>query len=436
MPASVPTPPSDSREGFLEFWDACNGIVLRGANVLRKKLGVSETMFRRVAPTATANVRGYFLYRVLDEAQKGAISLVHWKEFMTDNGTKMIESPDGEQILRMVMEETVDAQNLRCRKLVEVLVELVMFSATDAEAFYRDYFLIRELIDYIDHQKDRQEFFGFTNRNTDASIADFLAQIRRNEPKLEIAQRWYLKAPKPAEDSWVTTPPRLSSFRTRYKAALDLLQPTEFVVAGKSYTHAYSFSRSIHFSPQETNWAFSKDDLIMHGNRCVLLALTIISRCADILRMSDDPTIQQITRLTNGNDETKKLVRSASEQIAAPGDFVAVQRDLARVTGLNKSRYGFFSYEIEYISRPPMSDIPRDWFAGFEIRLMGKRSELLAQMTAQLGAGFSADRIDQRLDAAVLELWTAHQQMITELRSAARKNEPASATDKPTKAEL
>ena len=361
---------------------------------------------------ATRNVRGYFFYRVLDEAQKTAISLLHWKEFMTDSGATLAEGPDSEQILRIVMEEAGDAQNLRCRKLVEALVELVMFSSTDSEPYYRDYFLIRELIDYTDYQKDRQEFFGFTNRNTDSSIADFLDQIRRNEPQIDVRRRWYLKAPKPAENGWTTTPPRLASFRSKYKPALNLFRPTEFVVAGKSYTHAYGFSRSIHFSPQETSSAFSKADLVADGNRCVLLALAIISRCAEMLQLSEDPAIQQIAKLTTENEETKKLVRAASEQIAAPGDFVGVQRDLGRVTDVSKSKFGFYSYEIEYISRAPLEEIPRDWFAGFEIRLLGKRAELIARLRSELGAPFTEDLIDKRLDAAVLELWTAHQQLI------------------------
>ena len=224
---------------------------------------------------ATRNVRGYFFYRVLDEAQKAAISLMHWKEFMTDSGAKLKEAPDCEQIFRIVLEEASDAQNLRCRKLVETLVELVMFSFTDAEPYYRDYFLIRDLIDYADYQMDRHDFFGFTNRNTASSIGDFIAQIRRNEPDIDVAQRWYLKAPKPTEDSWAATPPRHSSFRTKYKSALGLFRDTEFVAAGKSYTHAYGFSPLVHFSPQETSSSFSKAELIADGNRCAILALAI-----------------------------------------------------------------------------------------------------------------------------------------------------------------
>ena len=246
---------------------------------------------------ATRNVRGYFFYRVLDEAQKAAISLMHWKEFMTDSGAKLKEAPDCEQIFRIVLEEASDAQNLRCRKLVETLVELVMFSFTDAEPYYRDYFLIRDLIDYADYQMDRHDFFGFTNRNTASSIGDFLAQIRRNEPDIDVAQRWYLKAPKPTEDSWAATPPRLSSFRTKYKSALGLFRDTEFVAAGKSYTHAYGFSRSVHFSPQETSSSFSKAELIADGNRCAILALAIISRSAQMLQLTEDPAIQQIASL-------------------------------------------------------------------------------------------------------------------------------------------
>jgi hypothetical protein len=365
---------------------------------------------------ATKNVRGYFFYRVLDEAQKAAISLMHWKEFMSDSGTKLKETPDTDQIFRIVLEETADAQNLRCRKLVEALVELVMFSSTDTEPYYRDYFLIRDLVDYVGYQKDRQDFFGFTNRNTASSIADFLVRIRENESQIDIKRRWYLENSKPAEDGWIAKPPSLTSFRTRYKAALRLFHETEYVAVGKSYTHAYGFSRSIHFSPQETNSSFSKADLVIDGNRCAILALAIISRCAHMLQKVDDPTIQQIAKLTTENEETKRLVRAASEQIASSGDYIGVGGDLGRVTDIFKSTYGFYSYEIEYISSAPLEEIPRDWFAGFEIRLLAKRTDLIARLKVELGAAYTEELIDQRIDAAVFELWKAHKNIVATLK--------------------
>jgi hypothetical protein len=292
-------------------------------------------------------------------------------------------------------------------KLVETLVDLVLFSTTDAEPYYRDYILIRELTDYVGFQKDRSEFYGFTNRNSSQSIDDFLVQLKANEPRLDCSRRWYLKTPASADDSWGRAGPQLATFRAKYKSALPHFRETEFVAAGKSYTHAYSFSREIHFSPHETSSGFSRDDLRLNGDRCVILALSIVSRCADMLGVAEDPAIKQIAAVTTLNPETVRIVDQARKPIGAVGDIVHAHGSLGRIVDTNKSKYGLMSYEIEYLGTPPLPEIRRDWFAGFEITVAARKAELVARVSAELGVEVPVSVIEEFLDQAALEVWQA-----------------------------
>jgi len=54
-----------------------------------------------------------------------------------------------------------------------------------------------------------------------------------------------------------------------------------------------------------------------------------------------------------------------------------VWRDLGIIIEGRKSKYGYYSYHIKYISKPPIESIKDDWFASFEMFRLGSRSELL-----------------------------------------------------------
>jgi hypothetical protein len=62
---------------------------------------------------------------------------------------------------------------------------------------------------------------------------------------------------------------------------------------------------------------------------------------------------------------------------------------LAEIIASKKSSYGFLSYQIRYLNKPPISSIEEDWFAGGQIRnfLSRKRAEgILERMLS--GADF------------------------------------------------
>ena len=139
-----------------KLWNFCLAVSVQGADELRKELGLDELNFRRLAPNLNREPKKYFLYRVLDEVQKAALKIADWKEYLSE------EEPD--KLQRIDYETIIDDQQFRARKLAETLVDAILFSTTNDQAHYGDYFFLHELNECARSQEDRHEFLAFITR--------------------------------------------------------------------------------------------------------------------------------------------------------------------------------------------------------------------------------------------------------------------------------
>lgn len=350
-------------------WNYYISIGVKGADDLRKELGLDELNFRRVSPTVNQQPKKYFIYRVLDEVQKAALKIAYWKEFLSE------EEPS--KLQRIDYETFVDDQHFRARKLAETLVDSILFSTTDDQAHYADYFLLHELNELARAQEDRQEFFGFQNKNNEWSANWLCQEIQELEKAgLDPKSRWYVKSGKILSKDWTMKGVPFSSFRQRYKLILAAALPSELAVLGKSYVHAYGMSKDVHFTPHDTSASF-KEDEIRHGvNRVGLLVLALIIRCQHLLGYVPDGVNKQYREMHDSNTVPAGLVESLKNQPAEIGDIVWVHGDYAEVLNLSVSRYGYPAYHVKYIERAPLAEVPDDWFAGFEVRLVAKKAQV------------------------------------------------------------
>jgi hypothetical protein len=175
-------PPDD----FKKFTDFLLKVTFRATNDLRKHLKIDEKSFRFVAPCALARPKDAYLYRILDEVQKAGVSIQLWREYLSD--TKRDEKVPG-QLERVLFESVVDDQSYRARKLVEALVELICFSDTDQEIYYRDFFLLRDLHLSVESQRDRREFFAFESANT--AFRSYRIRYLNTPPIPSIKEDWF-----------------------------------------------------------------------------------------------------------------------------------------------------------------------------------------------------------------------------------------------------
>jgi hypothetical protein len=358
--------PQDFRLGC-EFYLT---VALKAAQDLRAALRIDEESFRRIAPYAWKDPRPIFLYRVLDEVQKAGIAIKDWTDKLGESERKP-EYTD--HLIRLVTQWQQDDQSFRARKLSEILIDLICFSATNEAGYYRDYFRLRELDTCVRSLRDQQEFFGFRRRNTEYEVEWIGRDIQSSEQKgLDVSKRWYLKQPMSFQDKWETAGLQFSSFRQRYIHILEIALPSELTVIGKSYVHAYNMSADVHFTPNDTSWDFNPDDVYVGIDRVGMLCYAILIRCQLLLDLVPAGINAQIRKMHDENAEPAQLVAGLKQEIAEVGDFVWVRGDICRVKELRKSKYGYTSYLVQYVEQLPIPKITEDYFAGGEIRLVGK----------------------------------------------------------------
>ena len=361
--------PSLLSEEEAKGWDFFLSVGVMGAEELRKELGLDELNFRRLAPNLNREPKKYFLYRVLDEIEKAALKIADWMESLSE-----IEP---EKMQRIDYEAIIDDQQFRARKLAEVLVDAILFSTTNDQAHYGDYFFLHELNECARSQEDRYEFFGHHNKNSEWN-ANWLCEEIRNLEKagLDPKSRWYVKEGNVLNEKWTKKGVPFSSFRDRYKKILPIALPSEFNTIGKSYIHAYSMSKDVHFTPHDTSSSFDEEQIFRGVDRVGLLILALIIRCQLLLGCVPEGINKRYREMHDSNAAPAELAQSLKTKPAEVGDIVWIQGHYAEVLNVTMSKYGYPAYNIKYIEHAPLSEVPEDWFAGFEVKLVARKEKV------------------------------------------------------------
>ena len=378
------------------FWRHAFGVGIKGAHALRQRLDLNEDNFRFRAPYSHKNARNVYIYRALDEVQKAATCLVRWAEFFKEG--KLIDADENlqKQIMRVTEQAVYDEQALRCRKLTETLVDTILFLKTNEDMYFRDYFYLNELSEYLAAQKDRSEFYGFKSRNSEHHIQRLKNCILRLEGSgLDFDKRWYLCH---AKSIACVREPSLSSFRSRYRRISIQQGPEVSALLAKCYSDAYGHSRDVHFTAHDTSWEFSKKALVMASNKAALLMVNLILKLRELSLMPFDEPDDVMSEIRT-HLETSLPYAELTAPKAGIGDYVLIGEDLAQVKEERRSKYGYLSYQVRYVSRPPIPSIGEDWFACFQVFRLGSRAELLERAKTILSKYTEEKAIDGPLAA-------------------------------------
>jgi hypothetical protein len=78
----------------------------------------------------------------------------------------------------------------------------------------------------------------------------------------------------------------------------------------------------------------------------------------------------------DSNTEPAELAGSLKKKPAEIGDIVWIQGEYGEVLNVTMSKYGYPAYYIKYIEHSPLNEVPEDWFAGFEVKLVAKKAQM------------------------------------------------------------
>ena len=365
-----------------EKWKFWARALVRAGEDLRALLQVDESNFRFVAgPTHTA-ARDYFLYATLDEIEKLGIAVMGWDEIV---GQEEIQA--GDATTRVILERSLDEQSFWTRKTLEVLIDLVCFSQTNEDPYYRHLLLLRDLRRHFSIQQDLTTFYGAPSRNVEWSINRVYEEIRELEANdIDFARVWYARQPLAA----VPTRPDgiLTSVRGRLQMALPLMHPHEKLSIGLSYARAYgSTSEDIHFRPQATLRDISTDAVAAGIDRVAVGGVAAIKRVQELLDEVPQGINEQLRDSFDQNEYPAEVLRWRTTNRADVGDFVLAGGDLSEVIEKRASPFGYEMYHVNYLAERPLPGIDDDWLLAEYIERFYTADEFLQRMREAVDAG-------------------------------------------------
>jgi len=351
---------------------------LKGAAVLRGRLGITEELYLTVAGQALADARAYVLYTALDEVVKAAMYLMRLHDFLQGDAV----SPRAGALDRVLVSHLVEEQDARLRRLLEVLLVLILFSQTNEQAYYRHLLLLEYLEDLLAANSDQYEFYGSRSRNVDASITLQVDSIRQLEPKLHLAQCWYLERRKPLPALAQLRPGKIfSSVRARLKAALPHMLFREKLLFRFTYAAGYgTASEGVHYSASRQDFRLKEGD---EGSQISGLQLVMLAILHRVHTLMGRPAIPELTRVLDVLDRTdpERLVHLGTVRDIKVADFVLAHGDLGEVIAVQTTLYGYRSYHVKYLVERPMPAIDSDWFPPIYVQRLYTLEQAKAGLT-------------------------------------------------------
>ena len=386
-------PQDDGYARHREKWKFWSRALIRGCEDLRGVLHVDETNFRFVAGTGHGQTRDYFLYAVIDELEKLGIAIMGWDEIV---GTEKIEVDT--PTTRVILERSLDEQSFWLRKTLEVLIDLVCFSSTNEDCYYRHLLLLRDLRGHLSVQQDLTDFYGAPSGNVNWSIQRVYEEICELEDSdIDFSLVWYARQPLaaiPARPDGI-----LTSVRSRLRVALPLMAAHEKLSVGLSYARAYgSTSEDIHFRPQATLREISTDAVAAGIDRVAIDGLAAIKRVQELLGQVPTGINEQLRDSFEENDFPATVLSRRTANRADVGDFVLAGGDLAEVIEKHQSPFGYEVYRARYLAERPLPDIDEDWFLAEHIERFYTANTFLQKMREAVDQGTAPPDAVERID--------------------------------------
>lgn len=339
--------------------------LIRGADELRKRLSLGDRDFNFLSRAHNSRGRNHFIYAVLDEVEQVAFALKLTQESFSEAPDNIPDDELGRRIVRNMLSAIESEQSLHIRRLIEILVSLINFSKTNSNEYYDHYLLYKELDQRQKRKADFASYFNCENLNNQAAIGLLKRSITRAESKLQLHRCWYLQGNSPPADGRA----KMASFMSYFDKALLIATKAERLALGFSYGHAYGeTSQSIHLNIGGVKSNRSFEMLESRRGQIWLLATYCLYRCRLLLRIRSRKDIgADISRVIKMSIASG-IYNQFTQPNIAKGDFVSVFDSLCEVVGSAKSKFGYKSFKVRYLTRPLIPEHKEDWYPAINVR--------------------------------------------------------------------
>lgn len=396
-----------------ENWDFFIRATLHGARDLRDVLNLSENDFRSASGFSHADARAWYLYGALDEIMRANVVLRQWAELLVaDDEGEESKQGDPPYLRRVILETVLDEQDLRRRRLMELLVDLICFRETNEQDYYRHYLLLRFLRDHLTATLDFKDFYSLSSRRLRAQLEGPMRWASDLETtKIDPQRSWYRQDGVTLSES---TPPAalFTSFRTRLKSALQTGTANEKLVLGTSYYGYSSASGGIHYYPDRRP---NRYELLTQARQGIpmtgVLALNCLVACQKLMANVPEGVNRQLLQTLENSPEIRQIFEGQVSGRAKVGDFVlAYGQYLAEVERTKVSDFGYESYRLRFLEEHPPRGIECDWLPPQEVCRLSNLDRIAEDTRREMiesGAQEPVDKDEVRaaVRRAIAEVW-------------------------------
>ena len=356
-------PPPHSPEWFAKLPDHLRFFVdspIRIAGSLFKQLPIDEDGFSRVAAIAWEDGRTYYLYGAAVEVAKVGIAVLRWSKLLVGPDESPADDPQERQIYRISLESILDEQLMWRRKLTEWLTNLVCFSATNSQEYYR-LFLAAEAYDReIGDLCDLRKYYNCDSYNGRVGLGWIRQKLDKDMPAVDVSKCWFLR-PKVFEKLPDRPGSMFTSTSARFSVAMKTASAGERLCLGVSYADGYgTASRSVHATIVSPHLPVTARDLEHNLTIVSLLCIHAIHRAHELAGLEPIGLAQGVSEHFGRSDYADSILRGKHMPNYEPGDLVLAMGHLAEILERHDSEYGLQSYRIRFLVKGPLADTPED----------------------------------------------------------------------------
>lgn len=321
-------------------------VALRGSFEIREFLNVNYT---NISPQAQdsygTDPRKRYLHGILQEVVKAGLRHQVESNFFLDNYKEELKSQDllDEHIAYMILQERIDGISLYCRKLSEILIDLIGFSQSNTQEQYQHFLVVCELDRKLSIQKNFSDYYSCDNKLITSQIDVLKKQLSILSSKISNSSCWYLE--------------KGSDFRKASvnKRLLKVLPYTESFqrLPLRDYNEAFSkTSASLHPNPLPDESAVNPKLLEMSLTRLGILFMHVIFAIGNVLESRPSGGVmERVTKLLKDNKYPEEQMKRVmvNPKVRINDAVLVLGRFLAKVTSEKESSFGYKTFSIKFL---------------------------------------------------------------------------------------
>ena len=333
---------------------------IRMAGSLFKQLPIDEDGFTRVAAIAWEDGRTYYLYGAADEVAKVGIAVIRWSKLLVGPDEPPVDDPQERHMYRIPLEGILDEQLMWRRKLIEWLTNLVCFSATNSQEYYR-LFLAAEAYDRgIAELCDLHKYYNCDSHNERVGLGWIRDRLDKEMAVVDADKCWFLRP-----DVFRKLPERpgfmLTSISQRTSTAMKIAMAGERLSLGTSYGGGYGdASKGVHAGIVGPHVPVTVRSLEHNLTMVSLLCMHIVHRAHELAGLEPIGLAQGVSEHLGKSDYADSVLREKHMPNYEPGDLVVAMGHLAEILEGQESEYGLQSYRIRFLVKGPLAETPED----------------------------------------------------------------------------